>query len=130
MIRNKNLALAALTLAFVGGTVSQSMAQSVQVAISPAKSRYARGERISVVVVVRDWWGNRCPGAAACLNEYISSRGISNWSNTQYTNYAGEARFAYTVPTNTSYDNIYFTGYGNVYGYWYASPSMRLPIGR
>ncbi|MBX7131100.1 MAG: hypothetical protein K1X67_00325 [Fimbriimonadaceae bacterium] len=130
MIRNKNLALAALTLAFVGGTVSQSMAQQIDVAISPTKSRYARGERINVVVVVRDWWGYRCPGAAACLQEDITSVGITRWSAIQFTNRAGETRFAYTVPTNTSYDNIYFTGWGNVYGNWAPSQRLRLPIGR
>ncbi|MBX7131099.1 MAG: hypothetical protein K1X67_00320 [Fimbriimonadaceae bacterium] len=130
MIQNKNLAIAVCALAFVGGAASQAIAQSVQVTFLPYKPRYGPGERVTVVVTVRDGRGYRFPGAPVCLNEYISSRGISNWSDLKFTNYAGEARYAYNVPTNTSYDNIYLTGWANVNGRWYSSPSVRFPIGR
>lgn len=117
-----SLALLAVTATLVAQSAN---AQSLSIGFEPSKSRYARGERMTIAVTFRNAWGQPCPYTWI----QVGSRDdfYRSWSWGWYcTNGSGQVRIGYTVPTDVRRDNVYI---GACFPSWGTFNQKRIPIG-
>ncbi len=88
-------------------TVQASLLTKLGLSFSPVSTGYQRGAVITATATLKDSSGNPVPSESVIFEQQVESTGQTTVLGFGMTNAQGQLSITYTVPTDTSENNIY-----------------------